>query len=290
MNEYGEVLENVSLKEYNSYGVGGKARFVIKVFPDKIIDLLKYLKNNNIPWYVLGSGTNVLLPDNDFSGVIIKLDKLNKMTIKDNVVKAESGLLLSSVIQKLLKESFVNMVNLYGIPGTIGAAVIGNVGSFSSSIFDDLISVKFIDENNQIVELKKEQIKYSYRMSEFKERKVIILEASFHITKGSSKEAEAIWKANMQKRKLTQPLGTKNAGSVFKNPQGYSAGKLIEEAGLKGFKVNDAMVSNKHANFIINNQNAQSRDIINLINLIKEEIKKRNNIDLELEQIIVKWE
>ncbi len=290
MNEYGLVYENVDLKKYNSYGVGGHAKYLIKPNKDKLKALLEYLEKENIPYYILGSGTNVILPDEDFKGAIIKLDNFNDFKIENDELSAGSGLLLSKVINESFKEGYTNLVNLYGIPGCLGAAIIGNVGSFGSSIFDFVKSVKILDENKEIKVLKKEDIFYTYRSTEFKNRKVIILGATLKLIKGNMALCQKTWQENMAKRKKTQPLDTKNAGSVFKNPEGYAAGKLIEEANLKNKTIGGAKVSDKHANFIINYANAKSCDIIELIDFIKKEIKLKNKIDLELEQIIVKWE
>lgn len=289
MREYGEVLEWVDLKKYNTYGIGGKAKYLIKPFKDKVGDLLNYLDNSNINWYILGKGSNVILPDNDFDGAIISLENLNEIVIKDDVCSVGSGVLLSNLVNKSLDNGFVNLAPLMGIPGALGAAILGNVGAYGKEIFDFVKDVTFIDESNKVVTLPKEKIDHRYRYTEFKNKKVIILGATLLLEKGNVEEARNIIKENLLKRKNSQPLEFRNAGSVFKNPDGAAAGKLIDDAGLKETTVGGAMVSAKHANFIVNFNNAQSSDIIGLINLIKKEIKKIYNIDLELEQIIVNW-
>ena len=228
MNEYGTVLENVDLKKYNSYGIGGKTRFLIKVYPDKIKELIQYLNKEHIKWYILGNGTNVILPDEDFNGVILKLDYFNKLEITNDILTVGAGLNLSYVLKKVFSQGYTNMVNLCGIPGTIGAAVIGNAGSFGSCIFDFLESVTILDEEQNIKTLKKTDIDYGYRYTEFKKQKNIILEVKLKLAQGDIQECTKIWQEHMAKRKATQPLGTKNAGSVFKNPKENSAGQLIE--------------------------------------------------------------
>ena len=289
MREYGTVLENVDLKKYNTYGIGGKAKYL--VMPDSLKDLqnlLAFLQQEKRPWYILGGGSNVILPDTDFNGVIIKLDHLNNYSVHKDIITVGAGITLGEMVNKMLADGYTNYANLLGIPGLLGGAIIGNAGANGTNIFDNLLSVTILRDGN-IVELKKDDINYDYRYTEFKNTQAIILEAKFQGIKGNVAMAKEIIKENLQRRKNTQPVGTKNAGSVFKNPSNFAAGYLIERAGLKGFKHGGAKVSDKHANFIINFNNATSRDIIELITIIKTEVKKRFQVDLELEQIIVNW-
>lgn len=291
MNNFGIVLENADLKKYNTYGIGGKSRYlVMPKSVDKLKELLQYLKDINMPWYVLGSGSNVILPDDDFSGVIIKLDQLNNYKAKNDIITVESGILLGNLVTKMLEDGYINYSPLLGIPGTLGGAIIGNAGAYGKTIFDDLISVTVIDEYGNCKTLKKDNINYQYRYTEFKNTKNIILKAEIKGIKGNIIKAKEQIKENMQKRLATQPLEFKNAGSVFQNPINQSAGYIIENIGLKGFTIGGAKVSEKHANFIINYNNAKSCDIINLIKLIKEKVKEKYNLELKLEQIIVSWD
>lgn len=291
MNEFGTVLENVDLKKYNTYGIGGIAKYLI--MPDSVdalSNLLKYLNENKMPWYVLGGGSNVILPDDDFSGVIIKLDQLNSYEVKNDTIIAESGILLGNLINKMLSDGFINYASLMGIPGSFGGAIVGNAGCYGKNIFDDIISISLIDKDGNFKTLKKSDIKYDYRYTEFKDTKNIIVKAEIKGIKGDISKALENIKQNMEKRINTQPLEYKNAGSVFKNPPDLSAGYLIEQAGLKDFTIGGAKVSLKHANFIINYHNAHSCDIISLIDAIKEKVKKEYGIELQLEQIVVRWD
>ena len=290
MNEYGKVLENVDLKKYNTYGIGGHAKYLIS--PDSLEhsqDLIKYLNSENIPWYILGGGSNVILPDADFAGAIIKLDQLNDIKINKDTIIAEAGITLANFVNYLLDEGYTNYAALMGIPGTLGGAIVGNAGAYNVAIFDNLLSVTVMDELGNVKEYNKENIQYDYRMTEFKGRKNIIVAAKFEGIKGDVAKACEQIKENLQKRQKTQPLEYKNAGSVFKNPAVASAGYLIEHTGLKNLTIGGAKVSEKHANFIINYNNATSRDIIELITVIKKEVQKKQKVKLELEQIIVTW-
>ena len=290
MNEFGSVLENVDLKKYNTYGIGGIAKYMI--FPsseEKLVKLLDYIKNEKMSWYILGGGSNVLLPDEDYNGVIINLKELNNYEFDKDIINAESGISLGKLVNVMLDAGYTNLSSLMGIPGLLGGAIIGNAGAYGTSIFDYIISVKFIDEDGNIKELNKEEIKYDYRWTEFKEKKVIVLSAKIRCINGNVAEAKEKIKENLEKRKKSQPLEYKNAGSVFRNPPSHAAGYLIEHSGLKGITVGGAKVSEKHANFIINFNNATSRDIIKLVELIKSKVKDVYNVELELEQVKVNW-
>ena len=291
MKEYGEVKEFVDLKKYNTYGIGGISKYLVMPEDiDELSGLIKYLNKENIPWYVLGGGSNVILPDEDFDGAIIKLDKLNRVVIDNDIITAESGVSLGMFVNTLLDHGFVNYAHLMGIPGTLGGAIVGNAGAYNVSIFDYLISVSIIDADGNKKILNKEDIKYDYRYTEFKGKNSIVVAASFKGIYGDVALVREQIQLNMEKRRNTQPLEYKNAGSVFKNPPEYSAGYLIDHAGLKGLTVGGAKVSEKHANFIINYDNATSRDIIKLIGIIKNTVEDKFNIELNLEQVIVKWE
>jgi len=284
-----EVERNVDLKSYNSYGVGGKASYVVK--PKNIIELtsvLEELNKNNISWYILGGGTNVILPDEDYNGVIIKLDYFNEFFLDKDFVFAGAGLNLNAFIKKIIDFEYTNLAPLYGIPGTLGGALVGNAGSFNHVIYEYVKSVLIL-KDMEVIEKSVDNIFYETRNTEFKNSDVIVLGATFKLEKGSKEDALAEIKKNMEFRRDKQPLEYKNAGSVFKNPQMVSAGKLIDDCKLKGLRVNDACVSNKHANFIVNLGNATSCDIINLIEKIKNIVKEEKGIDLELEQVIVSW-
>lgn len=290
MNEYSEVLLNVSLKKYNTYKIGGKTKYLVLPYNiDNLIKLIKYIKENNLKYMIIGCGSNIILPDEDYDGVTILLNKLNKINIENNIVEVESGISLTYFINELVKKNLGGMECLSGIPGTLGGAIVGNAGCYNQTISDNLISVTYL-ENDEIKTINKIDCNFLYRDSIFKHNKnIIILSAKFKLYYKDEKEMKDIIKENMMKRKDNQPLEYPNAGSVFRNPTSYSAGKLIEDCGLKNYNINGAYISNKHANFIINKDNASSKDIIKLIEYIKEKVNKKYNISLELEQEIIKY-
>lgn len=290
MKEFGVVLENVSLKDYNTYKIGGIAKYIVK--PDSIDNLIKlinYLNRENIKFIVLGKGSNVILPDEDFDGVIILLDNLKKVVINNDIVEAEVGISLGAFIMDLIKKNLGGLENLCGIPGTLGGAIVGNAGCYGSQVSDNLIDVTYL-EDGIVKTITKEECKFSYRDSIFKnDNNKVILSCRFKLVESNKDVMLERVKEHTLKRKNSQPLEYPNAGSVFRNPENVAVGKLIEDLGLKDYNVNGAYVSNKHANFIINKDNAKSEDIIRLINYIKDKVKEEYGIELILEQEIVKY-
>lgn len=283
------MKSNVSLKEYNSYGIGGMAKYLVEpTSVSELISVLNELDQKKIPWVVLGGGSNVLIPDEDFNGAIVKVSIMD-FKIDGEALEVGSGVYLNSMINTLIESGYTNLCPLYGIPGTVGGALVGNAGANGMCIYDDLVELTVVDKDKKVITYKREDITYGYRDTQFKKTKDIIVKAVFNIRKGNKDDARNIILKNTSERRKKQPLEYKNAGSVFKNPSGASAGALIEECGLKGLRVGDAEVSNKHANFIINKGNATSKDICNLIDKIKKEVKSKKNVDLELEQIVLKW-
>lgn len=291
LEQYGDVFENVELKKITSYKIGKIAKYV--VMPANIeclVDLIEELKETKMPYLVFGSGSNIIIPDKDYEGVIIKLDNLNKLVIKGNKVVVGSGYYLPKLVKTTVNEGLKGLEWALGIPSSVGGAVVGNAGAYLSCIYDFIETVTYLNDKKQIVTLKKEDIKYSYRHSMFKDNKdYIVLECKLELSKGNYDASMAIIDDRMKRRLESQPLEYPSAGSVFRNPEGNYAGKLIEDLGLKGHIIGGAQISEKHANFIINIGNATGEDIIELINLIKEKVKEVYDVDLILEQEIIKW-
>lgn len=290
LSKYGEVIENASLLNYNTYGIKTSCDYLVKPFnTESLKDLIMYLNTNNIKYFVLGGGSNIILPDTIFHGVIISLEKLNNVLINENLVTAECGISLGNLVMACVNNSLKGLEYIALIPGTLGGALYGNAGVKEHTIYDNLICVEVI-RNNEIIKLLKDDLEIGYRYTSFKENDDILIRATFKLDNGDKEEMLSIIKDNRLKRLDTQPLEYKNAGSVFRNPPGDYAGRLIESVGLKGFNVGDAEVSTKHANFIINKGNATGNDIRELIRIIKEKVYDEHKIDLILEQIVVEWD
>lgn len=281
-----ECIENASLLNYNTYRLDTKCKLL--VFPRDIFEFqeIMYILNGS-KYFILGNGSNIILPDY-YDGVVIKLKYFNNYNIFDEYIEADSGVMINKLSMELSKLGYKGFEWASGIPGTIGGCIYNNAGCYGSEISDNLIDVTVFCDN-KIYCLRKDELSFSYRNSTFKmNNKFVILKAKFKFEKGDPEELLDLIKVRTNKRIESQPLEYPSCGSVFRNPEGLIAGKLIDEANLKGKCVGGAMVSNKHANFIINNGNATPEDIIKLINEIKNTIKKNYNIDLVLEQEIIK--
>ena len=305
LNKLDFVDEFVDLTNYNTYGIKTKTKYLAK--PRNLDDLKKlmsYIKNNNIKYFVIGGGSNIILSDSTFDGIIISLEYLNSILINDTKVVVEAGISLSKFIMECINNSLGGLEYLALIPGTLGGTLYGNAGVSDKCIYDFIESVTVLRAGN-IITLNKDDIVYSYRYSMFKDNHDIIVGATFELYNEdvekmkeftllyhclNEAKMKEIVKENRIKRLNSQPLEYKNAGSVFKNPPSLYAGKLIESLKLKGFNVGDAEVSAKHANFIINKGNATGSDIRKLIKIIQEKVYDEYKIKLELEQIIIDWE
>lgn len=286
-----KIEKDISLSTLTTYKTGGIAKLVI--YPNNINNLkqlLKLIHKHNIKYFILGKGSNTLFSDKEFNGVIIKLDKLNNFEIKETEIYVESGMILSKLVQASVKNELTGLEFAIGIPGTIGGAIYMNAGAYGSKMSNIVKSVIVLNEKLQIEEIPLEKLKFDYRYSIFQANKnLICIAANIKLEHGNHDEIASKIKENLLKRKNSQPLEYPSAGSVFRNPEGNYAGKIIEELGLKGKNIGGAEISTKHANFIINKNNASSSDILKLIKLVQKEVKDKNKIDLKLEQQLVNW-
>lgn len=283
------ITYDASLKNLNTYKIDSTAKYLIEVQTlEGLISILNYLNERNIKHFILGAGSNIVI-DEYFDGAIIKLNGLKKIEVKDNIITCESGAMMPSLSCVSIDHNLTGLEWAINIPGTVGGSIVGNAGAYKKEIFDSLVEIKVLDENLQIKEIKKEEIKHSYRHTDLKEKPWIVLEATFKLEKGDKEESLALVRDRKERRLATQPLDMPSAGSVFRNPENDHAGRLIEAAGLKGKKIGGAMVSEKHANFIVNTGGATSNDVKNLIKLVHTQVKEKFNVDLVLEQEIIDW-
>ena len=286
-----KIEKDISLSTLTTYKTGGIAKLV--VYPNNINNLkqmLKLIHKYNIKYFILGKGSNTLFSDKEFNGVIIKLDKLNNFKIKQTEIYVESGMILNKLVQASVKNELTGLEFAIGIPGTIGGAIYMNAGAYGNNMSNIVKSVIVLNEKFQIKEIPLEKLKFDYRYSIFQDNKnLICVAANIKLEHGNHDEIASKIKENLLKRKNSQPLEYPSAGSVFRNPEGNYAGKIIEELGLKGKNIGGAEISTKHANFIINKNNASSSDILNLIKLVQKEVKDKYKIDLKLEQQLVNW-
>ena len=290
MNNVGEILNDVSLKDYTSLKIGGITKYLVK--PHNITELknlMEYIKENNLKYIILGHGTNVIIDDHYFEGIVIKLDYFKDIIFEGNEVTVGSGVSLGYLAKTTLDNGFISLGFASMIPGNIGGSVVGNAGCYGHEIMELVKEVEVMDQDGNIFKLNRNDISYGYRYTSLK-NKYIVLNVTFILKKGDVTLASEEIKQNNLKRINSQPLDKKNVGSIFRNPENASAGKLIEDLKLKGRKIGGAEVSEKHANFIINEDNASFEDITSLIDYIKKEVKDAYQIDLVVEPTIIEWD
>ena len=291
LDKYGKVVKNPLLKDYTTYKIGVPALYL--VIPKNIENLKKlliYLKKENVKYKIIGKGSNLIFDDKGFDGIIIKLDELDNLKINRNIVTVGSGYNMMRLANKITKTGLTGLEFAAGIPGTVGGCVFMNAGAYNSDMGYVVKSVTVLDDDLNIKILTNKEMNFHYRTSLLKENpSYICLEATFKLSIGNKKEMLDIIKDRKERRMLSQPLEYPSAGSVFRNPYNHYAGKLIEDIGYKGKKYGDMEVSLKHANFIVNKGKGSSKDLIRLIDEIQSKVKKQNNIDLLLEQEIVKF-
>jgi len=277
-------LMNESLKKHTTYGIGGPADLMI--FPKSKQDLIKVIEiinKNKIQLTILGSGSNVLVSDNGIRGAVISLkNSLKKIEVDDNILYAECGTMLGKIVKHAVKNNLIGLENLNGVPGTLGGALIMNAGAWGGEISENLIHVEVINSKSEIQKIQKKDLNFSYRQSSFN-KDDILLSAKFNLQKADKDVIKDNFIEAQSGRKKSQPLNKRSAGSLFKNPKNNSAGKLLDEAGLKGFSIGDAKISEKHANFFINDGDASSRDMLMLIKKAHKEVKDKFNVNLSLE-------
>jgi UDP-N-acetylmuramate dehydrogenase len=284
-----KIEENITIGNLTSYKIGGVAKKYVEVCDESdIVGALEYAKEHEIAFFILGKGSNILVSDHGFDGLVIDMKSYNKVSINSNTLTVCGGALLTKVVVSTINCGLSGMEKLAGIPGTIGGGVVMNAGAYGQTISDNLISVTSIDcETLKIINRSKDELAFGYRTSLFKEVREVVLSAKFQLSNGDTallKEEIAI----IQKmRRDKQPLESPSCGSVFKRPEGNYAGALIEQAGLKGRKFGGVEVSAKHSNFIINSRGGRAEHVRRAISSIRKEVYEKSGILLVPEVIFV---
>lgn len=279
------IFINEPLKKHTSFRIGGNADFlVIPESKEEILKILSFVKANNIPYFIMGNGSNLLVSDEGYRGIIIKLaGGLNKIKVNGDSLYVEAGAIMSKISSVCVNNSLDGFCELSGIPGTFGGAVYMNAGAYGREIKDVLTDITFIDENGDVKTITADDAKLSYRKSIFSDRNAVILSGNIKLEKGNKEEITLKVREVTKKRNDKQPLNYPSAGSTFKRPEGYFAAKLIDDCGFKGYSVGGAKVSEKHSGFVINYDNASFNDVIKLTEDIKKGVKEKFDVDLELE-------
>lgn len=284
------IYLNEPMKNYTAFRIGGPVDILIK--PDSITNLalaIKLCTEHNVPYYILGNGSNLLVADEGFRGVVIQIHtNLAEIKVEGNKVTAQAGALLSKVATKALEHSLTGFEFAHGIPGTLGGAVVMNAGAYGGEMKQVLISCDVLDQEGNIMTLSNEALELGYRTSIIQKKGYVVLSATIALKEGNKEEISAHMKELMDRRKEKQPLDKPSAGSTFKRPEGYFAGKLIMDSGLKGYQIGGAMVSDKHSGFIVNCGGATFKDVVALIKHVQEVVKEKYQVELEPEVKVLK--
>ena len=288
-----KIEKNVSLKKYTTYRCGGTAKCI--VYPksvDSLIEILKLLKNDNIKFKILGNGSNLLFSDKPYNDVLIKLTELDNIEFFGrNKIRVGAGYSLIKLSLAAAKKSYTGLEFASGIPGTVGGAIYMNAGAYKSDMGYIVESVKVLIPDLKIINLENREMNFHYRSSFLQSHPgYICLEVVIKLAKGKKEAIEEVIRERRTRRLESQPLEYPSAGSVFRNPEGNYAGKLIEDVGLKGKTHGGAMISDKHANFVVNYKNATSSDIKYLIDEAHDKVLNEYGINLKVEQEFVNWE
>ncbi len=282
-----DYIENEPLKKHTTFKIGGNAQMFVSVYnTDQLAAVLKAVKQNNIPLFIIGKGSNLLISDSGMQGVVLSLEgDFKDISIKENTITAGAGVNLAKLCTYALSHSLSGLEFAYGIPGSVGGAAFMNAGAYDGEMKDVMVSVTHITPDGVVETLPADKLDLSYRHSVYKTNNNIILYVTVELKKADADDIKAKMDDFMNRRKTKQPLEYPSAGSVFKRPVGNFAGTLIEKCGLKGKTIGGAQVSQKHAGFIINVGDATCEDVLNLIRFVQDTVKTETGYILEREII-----
>jgi len=283
------ILIDEPMKNHTSFKIGGPADFL--VLPEKMEEItgtVINLKKENIPYMIIGNASNLLVRDKGIRGVVIKLgESYNHVTIEGTKVTAEPGILLSRLAKRIAKASLKGFEFASGIPGSLGGAVFMNAGAYGGEMKDVVTSVKALNDHGEVITLSNQELQMRYRNSILQEKHYAVLEVEMELEFGESDEIYEKIRELDHKRTTKQPIHLPSAGSVFKRPEGYFAGKLIQDSGLKGCRIGGAEVSTLHCGFIVNQGEASAQDVIDLVAEVQKNVKEKFGVDLERELRII---
>ncbi len=285
--------ENIWVQEpmskHTTFRVGGNADCMVKVAnKTQLADIIRYIGRVEYPCLVLGNGSNLLVSDKGFKGIVLQIgDAMNKITVMGDTIIAQAGALMSQVAKAALDASLTGLEFASGIPGTIGGGVVMNAGAYDGEMSQVVESVSVINKDGEELIFDNETMEFGYRDSVIKRHRFIVTEVKFKLKKGDKDQIKQKMDELAAKRREKQPLEFPSAGSTFKRPEGYFAGKLIMDAGLGGYTVGDAQVSEKHCGFVINRGNATAEDVYTLIRDVKDRVYETSGVTLEPEVIFV---
>ena len=283
--ESDQFLREEPMKKHITFRVGGPAAcFLTPSTKEQIREILHICQEEKTPYFILGNGSNLLVSDQGFDGVVLQVYKnMNQVTVEGEHLRVQAGALLSATARKALEAGLTGMEFAAGIPGTMGGAAVMNAGAYGGEMKDILESVTVLTPEGEQKELKNEELQLGYRTSVVKEKGYIVLEAVLGLKKGDPEAIKSRMDELKEQRVTKQPLEYPSAGSTFKRPEGYFAGKLIQDAGLRGYQVGGAQVSEKHCGFVINKENATAKDVVDLIHDVQRIVYEKFQVQLETE-------
>ncbi len=286
----GDFFYDEPMKNHTSFCVGGPAKLLIKPRDEEaLVKILKSIRKNNYKYYILGNCTNIIVRDKGFDGIIIKLkNKLNDVKkVSDNEIYAGTGASMKKISEFAMENSLTGLEFAHGIPGSLGGAIVMNAGAYDGEIKNVVKSVRLLEENLSVIEVPGDEMNFSYRHSLVQERDLIVLGATFSLEDGDKNEIREKYEDFDQRRADKQPLDMPSAGSTFKRPTGYFAGKLIDDSGLRGFTHKGAGISEKHCGFVVNKNKATAQDVLETIEIVQKVVHDKFDVTLEREVKII---
>ncbi len=280
-----QILTNEPMSRHTTFRIGGPADyFIMPGTAEELAQVIRLCREADMPFYIMGNGSNLLVGDKGYRGAVIQIFKrMNEVRVQDDCIYAQAGALLSKIAAEALKAGLGGFEFASGIPGTLGGALMMNAGAYGGEMKQVLKSAEVLDMEGNVFSLPVEEMELGYRTSIFSKRGYIVLGAEIVLQPGNPQEIRDKMEDLKERRVTKQPLEYGSAGSTFKRPEGYFAGKLIQEAGLRGFRVGDAQVSEKHCGFVINRGNATAAEVVRLMNEVTDRVEKNSGVRLEPE-------
>ena len=280
-----QVKTEEPMKNHTTFRVGGPAEFfVMPRTAEEVKKVIDLCRRESFPYYIIGNGSNLLVSDQGYRGVVLQIYKeMSYIEVEENVVVAQAGALLSAIANKALENGLTGFEFAAGIPGTLGGACVMNAGAYGGEMKDVLEEVTVLTEEGEVLTIPKENLELGYRTSIIARKGYTVLEARIQLRGGEKEAIKSLMEELKDKRVSKQPLEYPSAGSTFKRPEGYFAGKLIEDAGLRGFRVGDAQVSEKHCGFVINRGNASAAEVMELMRQVEDKVEENSGVRLEAE-------
>jgi len=287
----GSIKTEEPMRNHTTFRIGGAAKYYVTPKTQRqFIEVAGLCRREKMPFYVIGNGSNLLVNDNGYEGVILSTECLTSWEITGGpeggdggMVTASAGILLSSIAKAAAAKSLTGLEFAAGIPGTLGGAIVMNAGAYGSEMKDVLCWVRILDQDGHVRQLAAQELELGYRTSCISQKGYVVLEAGLRLSAGVSREIYGRMEELARRRREKQPLEYPSAGSTFKRPKGYFAGKLIDDAGLRGFRIGDAQVSEKHCGFVVNRGNASAAEVTALCNEVVRRVKEVSGVDLEPE-------